>query len=149
MKKITPFLWFDDRLEEALAFYATVFPDTVVRSVTRSAGKVMSATFVLGGHEFMALNGGPHYPHTPAFSLFVSCTTQAEVDDYWAKLTADGGRESQCGWLVDKFGLSWQIIPDALGECIGHPDPAKARRALEAMMSMQKLDIAALRRAVA
>lgn len=146
--RITPFLWFADRLEEAMQFYPTVFPDAKIGKITRHGDKVFSATFELGGQQFMALNGGPR-PFTDAISFFVRCETQAEVDDLWAKLTADGGEESRCGWCKDKFGLSWQIIPDALGRYLSDPDAAKAGRVVQAMMQMRKIDIAALDRAAA
>lgn len=147
MQKITTFLWFNDNAEAAMNLYTSIFKNSKILSVNRygeggpEAGKVMTATFQLEGQEFMALNGGPHFKFTEAISLFVSCDSQAEVDDLWAKLTADGGEESQCGWLKDKFGLSWQIIPTALGEALGDPDPAKAQRAMQAMLQMQKIDI--------
>ena len=110
-------------------------------------GKMFTATFHLEGQEFMGLNGGPNHPHTDAISFFVKCDTQQEVDHYWEKLTADGGQEIQCGWLKDKFGISWQIIPGILGQLLGNPDAAKAQRAMQAMMKMKKLDIAALQAA--
>jgi predicted 3-demethylubiquinone-9 3-methyltransferase (glyoxalase superfamily) len=153
MQKITPFLWFDNNVEEAMNFYASIFKDAETEVLARygvggpmPAGTAMSARFKLNGQEFMALNGGPLFPFTEAISLYVSCETQAEVDELWEKLTA-GGEESQCGWLKDKFGLSWQIIPNALGELLGDPDPAKAGRAMQAMLQMGKIDIAGLRRA--
>ncbi len=152
MQKITPFLWFNDNAEEAMNFYTSIFKNSKILSVNRygegapvPAGTVMTATFQLEGQEFMALNGGPHFKFTEAISLFVNCETQAEVDELWAKLTADGGEESQCGWLKDKFGLSWQIIPSALGEALGNPDPAKAQRAMQAMLQMKKIDIQKLK----
>lgn len=147
MQKITPFLWFNDNAEEAMNFYVSIFKNSQILHVNRlggaepgAEGAVMTATFQLEGQEFMALNGGPHFKFTEAISLFVSCETQAEVDELWAKLTA-GGEESQCGWLKDKFGLSWQIIPKALGECLGDPDPVKAQRAMQAMLQMKKIDV--------
>ena len=144
MAKITPFLWFDDRLEEAAQFYIGVFGDGKILSTSRHGDKVMSMTFVLEGQEFMGLNGGPHFRFNEAVSLFVKCETQAEVDHYWSALTADGGAESQCGWLKDRYGLSWQIIPNALGRYLGDADPAKAQRVGAAMMKMKKIDVAAL-----
>jgi predicted 3-demethylubiquinone-9 3-methyltransferase (glyoxalase superfamily) len=148
MQKIRPFLWFDSQAEEAMNFYVSVFRNSRVGRVSRSGdGSVMSATFQLEGQEFHALNGGPQYKFTPAISLFVSCETQQEVDELWSKLTADGGAEQPCGWLRDKFGLSWQIIPTILGKLLGDKDPARAQRALQAMLKMKKLDIAALERA--
>ena len=151
---ITPFLWFDDNLDDALRFYTAVFPDAVVEEVTRYGpagpgpeGSVMTATFRLAGQTLMGLNGGPHFSFTEAISLFVSVDTQEEVDRLWSTLTADGGQESQCGWLKDKFGLSWQIVPTVLGRLLGSADPAAAGRAMQAMMQMRKLDIAALQAA--
>lgn len=147
MSTITPFLWFDDKAEEAMKFYVAIFKNSKVLGVAPGPdGKVMSATFELNGQEFMALNGGPMFTFTPAISLFVKCETQAEVDYYWEKLTA-GGSEEPCGWLKDKFGLSWQVIPNALGELLGDPDREKAGSALQAMFQMKKIDIAALRAA--
>jgi predicted 3-demethylubiquinone-9 3-methyltransferase (glyoxalase superfamily) len=147
MQKITPFLWFNDNAEEAMNFYVSIFKNSKVGSVSRYGeagpgpkGSVMSATFSLEGQEFMALNGGPHYKFTPAISLYVNCETQAEVDELWEKLSA-GGRKDRCGWLQDKFGLSWQIIPSALPRLLGDKDPAKAQRALQAMLQMDKIDI--------
>lgn len=153
MQKITPFLWFNDQAEEAMNFYTSVFKDSRIVSVSRfgeggpgAAGKVMTATFELYGQEFTALNGGPEFNFTEAISFMVHCETQAEVDELWAKLS-EGGEESQCGWLKDKFGVSWQIIPNALTEMLGDPDPEKARRVTEAMLKMQKIDLPTLRRA--
>jgi predicted 3-demethylubiquinone-9 3-methyltransferase (glyoxalase superfamily) len=154
MQKITPFLWFDNQAEEAINFYMSVFKNSKLIDSSRysegspmPAGTLMTATFELEGQQFMALNAGPHFKFNEAISLFVNCETQAEVDALWAKLTADGGEESQCGWLKDKYGLSWQIIPTALGEMLGDPDREKAGRAMNAMLQMQKIDIATLRRA--
>ena len=148
MKTITPFLWFDDQAEQAMRFYVSVFKNSKVLSVSPGPnGKAMSVTFELEGQAFMALNGGPQFKFTEAISLFVSCKTQDEVDELWAKLTADGGEESRCGWLKDKYGLSWQIIPTALMEMLGDADPGKAGRAMEAMLKMNKIDIKALRAA--
>ena len=150
-QKITPFLWFDDKAEEAMHFYVSIFNDAKVLGVQRQGSgpgaKVFSCSFQLEGMTFHALNGGPHYQFTPAISLFVDCATQAEVDALWDKLLAGGGEESRCGWLKDRFGLSWQIIPATLGKLLGDPDPAKAGRAMQAMMGMKKLDLAALQRA--
>ena len=152
MQKITTFLWFNDNAEAAMNLYVSIFKNSKILSVNRypeggpvHPGEVMTATFQLEGQEFMALNGGPHFKFNEAISLFVSCDSQAEVDELWTKLTADGGEESQCGWLKDKFGLSWQIIPTALGEMLGDPDPAKAQRAMQAMLQMQKIDIQKLK----
>src|SRR5262245_279478 len=153
MQKITPFLWFDGRAEEAMNFYTSIFKNAKVGSVTRYGeagpgpkGKVMSATFELEGQEFYALNGGPHFKFTPAISFFVKCTTQQEVDYYWDKLSA-GGAVQQCGWLTDKFGVSWQIVPTLLGELLGDKNQAKAARVMQAMMKMIKLDIKTLQQA--
>jgi len=151
MQKITPFLWFNDNAEEAMNFYVSVFNNSKVGSVNRYGdagpgpkGSVMSATFQLEGQEFMALNGGPEYKFTPAISLFVSCETQAEVDELWQKLSA-GGKPGRCGWLQDKFGLSWQIIPTALPRLLG--DPSRSQRVMKAMLQMDKFDIRRLEEA--
>lgn len=153
MQKITPFLWFDDNAEEAVELYVSTFKNSKILSVSRmgggepdSKGALMSATFQLEGQQFMALNGGPHFTFSPAISLFVSCETQAEVDQLWTELS-EGGETQECGWLRDKFGVSWQIIPATLGRLLGDPDPAKAQRVMQAMLSMTKLDIAGLERA--
>ena len=143
--KITPFLWFDDKAEEAMRFYVSVFKRSKVLSVTPGPnGTAMSVTFELEGQRIMGLNAGPQFTFTEAISFFVSCADQAEVDDLWAKLTADGGEESRCGWLKDRYGLSWQIVPTALIDALGDPDPEKARRSLEAMLTMKKIDIKTL-----
>lgn len=148
MQKITPFLWFDNNAEDAIQFYVGIFKDSKILNVNRmgDGGAVLTATFQLEGQEFMALNGGPMFKFTEAISLFVSCETQAEVDTLWQKLT-EGGEESRCGWLKDKFGLSWQIIPKALGELMGDPDPVKAQRVMQAMLQMNKIDIQTLKAA--
>jgi predicted 3-demethylubiquinone-9 3-methyltransferase (glyoxalase superfamily) len=146
MPKITPFLWFDNNAEEAVNFYASIFKNTKVLSVHRVDGKVMTVNFELEGQRFMALNGGPMFPFTEAFSIFVSCETQDEVDNYWNRLL-EGGKPSRCGWLKDKFGLSWQIIPKALMELMGDPDPKKSNAVFQAMMKMDKIVIADLQRA--
>ncbi len=153
MQKITPFLWFDNQAEEAMNFYVSLFKNSKILSVSRygeggpgPAGTVMTATFQLDGQEFMALNGGPYFKFTEAISLFVNCETQEEVDVLWEKLL-EGGAEQQCGWLKDRYGLSWQIVPAALGEMLGDPDPKKAQSVMQAMLQMTKIDIAALRRA--
>lgn len=153
MQKITTFLWFDDQAEEAVNFYTSVFKNSRILNVSRYGeggpgpkGTVMTATFQLEGQEFIALNGGPQYKFTEAISLYVSCKTQAEVDELWAKLT-EGGEEGPCGWLKDKFGLSWQIIPTALGELLSDPDPATAQRAMKAMLQMKKIEISKLQEA--
>jgi predicted 3-demethylubiquinone-9 3-methyltransferase (glyoxalase superfamily) len=147
MQKITTFLWFDGNAEEAMKFYVSIFKNSkIVSTMAGPDGKVLTGTFELEGQQFMALNGGPMFKFTEAISLFVNCETQAEVDDLWKKLTA-GGAESQCGWLKDKFGLSWQIIPSALGRLLGDKDRAKAGRAMQAMLQMKKIDIAKLQQA--
>lgn len=145
MSKITPFLWFDGQLEEAVNFYTAVFKDSKIKhSVNGPDGKLMTATFELSGQEFMGLNAGPQFKFTEAVSFFVKCETQQEVDYYWNKLTADGGEESMCGWLKDKFGLSWQIIPDALGELMFTSNQDKSQKVMQAMMKMKKIVIADL-----
>jgi predicted 3-demethylubiquinone-9 3-methyltransferase (glyoxalase superfamily) len=153
MQKIVPFLWFDDKAEEAVNFYVSIFKNSKVGRVTRYGdagpgpkGSVMSATFQLEGQEFYALNGGPMFKFTEAISLFVNCETQTEVDELWEKLSA-GGEESRCGWLKDKYGLSWQIIPTVLGRMLGDQDPDKAKRVMNAMLQMGKIDIARLQQA--
>jgi predicted 3-demethylubiquinone-9 3-methyltransferase (glyoxalase superfamily) len=153
MQKITPFLWFDGKAEDAMNFYVSIFKNSKVMRVTRFGdagpgpkGAVMSATFQLEGQEFFALNGGPQFQFTPAISLFVNCETQQEVDELWEKLSA-GGEKNRCGWLRDKYGLSWQIIPTALGEMLGDRDPAKAKRVMKAMLQMDKIDIKGLKQA--
>ena len=154
MQKITTYLWFDDNAEEAMKFYTSLFKNSKILSTSRypegspgKPGTLMTGSFQLEGQEFMALNGGPQFPFTEAISLLVNCENQQEVDELWAKLIADGGQESQCGWLKDKFGVSWQIIPRQLSEMIGDKDPAKAKRAVDAMLKMNKIDIKALERA--
>ena len=141
MQKITPFLWFDNQAEEAAQFYISIFKNSKLTSVSP-----VMVTFELEGQPFMALNGGPTFKFTEAISLFVSCETQPEVDELWDKLSA-GGSTSRCGWLKDKYGLSWQIIPKALGELMGDPNPGKSGRVMQAMLQMTKIDIAALQRA--
>lgn len=141
MQKIIPFLWFDNQAEDAAKHYISIFKSSKITSVSP-----IMVTFELDGQPFMALNGGPAFKFTEAISLFVSCETQQEVDELWDKLSA-GGSTSQCGWLKDKYGLSWQIIPKALGELMGDPDPGKSGRVMQAMLQMTKIDIAALRRA--
>jgi len=154
MQKITPFLWFDDNAEEAMNFYISIFKNASIVDLTRYpdevpglGGKVMSATFQLEGQDFMVLNAGPQFTFNEAVSFFVSCKTQEEVDDLWTKLTADGGEESNCGWLKDKFGLSWQIIPTLLGELMGDPNPVKVQNVVQAMLQMKKIDSARLQQA--
>lgn len=149
MQTVTPFLWFDDNLEEAVTFYTSVFKDSKAGEIRRGPdGKAFGANWELNGQKFMGLNGGPtHANFTEAISFFVKVETQEEVDELWEKLTADGGEESMCGWLKDKFGLSWQIVPTALEKLLGDPDPERSRRAMQAMLKMRKLNIAALQRA--
>jgi len=153
MQKITPFLWFNDNAEEAMNFYVSIFKNSKVGRVTRYGdagpgpkGQVMSATFTLDGQEFMALNGGPTFSFTPAISLFVSCETQEEVDQLWEKLSAGGAKE-RCGWLKDKYGLSWQIIPTALGKLLADKDDGKSQRVMNAMLKMDKIEIRELQEA--
>ena len=136
MHKITPFLWFDHEAEEAMNHYVSIFKNSKVLSVNRMGGRVMSVTFELDGHKFMGLNAGPKFKFTEAISFFVDCETQAEVDELWERLSA-GGEKGRCGWLKDKFGLSWQIIPSALGKLMGDPDPAKSQAVLQAMLKMR------------
>jgi predicted 3-demethylubiquinone-9 3-methyltransferase (glyoxalase superfamily) len=147
MPTITPFLWFDTQAEEAMNFYASIFKSSRVISINRAEGRVMSVHFELEGQEFMALNAGPAFNFTEAISFFVGCETQQEIDELWAKLTADGGGPSRCGWLKDKFGLSWQIVPNALGRMLSDKDPAKSSRVMNAMLQMQKLDLNRLQEA--
>jgi predicted 3-demethylubiquinone-9 3-methyltransferase (glyoxalase superfamily) len=146
MQKITPFLWFDNNAEDALNFYTSVFKNSKVINIQRMSenGPLFTATFQLEGQEFMVLNAGPRFKFTEAVSFFVKCKTQEEVDEYWYKLIADGGEESMCGWLKDKFGLSWQIIPDALMKLMGDKDRAKAERVMQAMLKMRKIDVQVL-----
>ena len=147
MPTITPFLWFDTQAEEAMNFYASIFKDSKVISVSRAQGKVMSVTFELEGQKIMALNAGPHFKFNEAVSFFVGCETQQEIDELWTRLTAGGGEPGQCGWLKDKFGLSWQIVPNALGRLMGDKDAAKSKRVTDALMQMKKLDVNRLQRA--
>ena len=149
MPSITPFLWFDTQAEEAMNLYTSVFARSKVIAVNRAQGKVMSVQFELEGQKFMALNAGPHFKFNEAISFFVGCETQKEIDELWAKLTADGGEPGRCGWLKDRFGVSWQIIPNSLGRMLSDPDPAKSSRAMQAMMQMSKLDLQELQRAYA
>jgi predicted 3-demethylubiquinone-9 3-methyltransferase (glyoxalase superfamily) len=153
MQKITPFLWFDDRAEEAMNFYTAIFRNSKIVNVTRYGeagpgpkGTVMIGTFQLEGQVLMALNGGPAFKFTEAISLFVNCETQQEVDELWEKLS-EGGKEGLCGWLKDKFGLSWQIVPTALGKMLSDPDPVKSQRVMKAMLQMKKIDIDGLKKA--
>lgn len=151
--KIIPFLWFNDQAEEAMNFYTSIFKNSEVKSVTRYGkagpgpeGSVMTGTFQLDGQEFYALNGGPQFTFTEAISFFVNCETQQEVDEFWEKLS-EGGQKSRCGWLKDKFGLSWQIIPSALGKMLNDKDPGKSKNVMQAMMQMDKIDIGVLQQA--
>lgn len=155
MQKVHPCLWFDDRIEDAVNLYVSVFPGARILSMNRyreagplEKGKVLTVEFELQGQVFTALNGGPQYQFTPAVSFIVDCETQAEVDHYWHGL-GEGGSEQQCGWLTDRFGLSWQIVPKVLGRYLSDPDPARANRVMQAMLQMVKLDIAGLERAYA
>lgn len=152
-QKVIPFLWFNDNAEEAMNFYTTIFKDATIENVTRygkgvpgKEGTVITGIFQIEGQKFYVLNGGPQYQFTEAISLFVNCTTQEEVDELWEKLS-EGGSKSQCGWLKDKFGLSWQIIPTILGKLMGDKDPVKAGRVMQAMMQMTKIDIQKLQEA--
>ena len=148
MKKITPFLWFDTEAEEAMNFYVSVFKNSKAGNVSRGPdGKAFIVNFELNGQEFIGLNAGPQFKFNESVSFYVDCEDQEEVDYYWEKLTADGGEESMCGWLKDKYGLSWQIIPKALTELMGDPDPVKAQRVTEAMLQMRKIEVAELQRA--
>ncbi len=153
MPKITPWLWFDTQGEEAAEFYTSIFPNSKIVEVTRYGpagprpeGTVMTVAFVLDGQEYVALNGGPEFTFSEAISFQISCGSQEEVDEYWGKLT-DGGEEGPCGWLKDRYGLSWQVVPTALSELLADPDPGRSQRAIQAMMQMKKIDIAELRRA--
>ena len=153
MQKITTFLWFDDKAEEAANFYVSIFKNSKIETVARYGdagpgpkGAVMVVTFQLEGQKFTALNGGPQFTFTPAISLLVNCETQEEVDELWEKLSA-GGRKDRCGWLQDKYGLSWQIIPTVLGKLMSDPDPVKSSRVMKAMLQMDKLDIQRLQEA--
>ncbi|HEX9233147.1 MAG TPA: VOC family protein [Candidatus Acidoferrum sp.] len=156
MQKISPFLWFDSNAEEAANFYVAIFKDSKVLKIARygeagpgPAGSVMVVNFQIEGQDFIALNGGPLFKFTEAISFVINCQTQEEVDHYWNKLTAGGGQESQCGWLKDKYGLSWQVTPTILGELLADKDQKKAQRVMQAMLQMKKIDIAALQRAAA
>jgi predicted 3-demethylubiquinone-9 3-methyltransferase (glyoxalase superfamily) len=149
MQKITPFLWFDGKAEEAMNFYVSIFKNSKVLSVSPGPnGKAMSTTFQLEGQEFFALNGGPHFTFSPAVSFFVNCETQQEVDELWEKLS-EGGKKERCGWLKDKYGLSWQIIPSVLSKLLRDKDPVKANRVMQAMLQMDKIDIKRLEQAYA
>lgn len=152
-QKITPFLWLDGTVEEAVNFYTSIFKHSKIVNIHRlgaeapgAKGRVFTATFQLEGQKFMALDGGPQFTFSPAISFFVNCKTQDEVDNYWEKLSA-GGEKQRCGWLKDKYGVSWQIIPSALGELLGDPDPVKSQNVLNAMLKMDKMDIKKLKQA--
>jgi predicted 3-demethylubiquinone-9 3-methyltransferase (glyoxalase superfamily) len=148
MKKITPFLWFDTQAEEAMNFYVSLFKNSKILSVSPgSNGIASSVNFELEGQEFIGFNAGPEFKFNEAISFFVNCNSQAEVDELWNKLSSDGGEEGQCGWVKDKFGLWWQIIPTALGELMGDPNPEKAHRATKAMLQMKKIEIEGLMQA--
>ena len=149
MATINPFLWFDTQAEEAMNFYATIFRNSRILSAQKMGGKVFAVEFELEGQKFMAMNAGPQHKFNESISMFVSVDTQAEVDDLWTKLTSGGGREDRCGWLKDKFGLSWQIIPKALPRLLRDPDPSKAKAAMDAMLTMKKIVIANLEEAAA
>lgn len=153
-QKITPNLWFDGNAEEAAEFYVDVFADGKIDKIARypegspgPAGEVMTVEWELNGQRFIGINGGPQFKFSEAVSFMISCADQAEVDHYWERLTADGGREGQCGWLTDRFGLAWQVVPEGIDEVFGDPDPKRAERAMQAMLGMGKLDLAALRAA--
>lgn len=153
MQKITPFLWFNDQAEEAMNFYTSIFRNSKTGEIRRYAeggpapkGTVMSARFQIEGQELIAFNGGPHFSFTPAISLFVDCKTQEEVDELWGKLS-EGGQPQPCGWVTDRFGLSWQIIPSALGEMLQDKNGAKSKAAMQAMMKMHKIDVQRLQHA--
>jgi predicted 3-demethylubiquinone-9 3-methyltransferase (glyoxalase superfamily) len=159
MQKITPFLWFDNQAEEAVNYYLSIFGNSKIVNIARYGddgarfsgrpmGSVMTIAFQLAGQDFVALNGGPHFTFSPAISFVVSCQTQEDVDRFWARLS-DGGEPGQCGWLKDKFGVSWQIVPSTLGELMSGPDAAKSQRVMQAMLQMTKIDIARLQQAAA
>lgn len=153
MQKITPFLWFDNHAEEAVKFYTSIFKNSKIVSIMRYGeagpgpkGTVMTVTFQLDGQEFVALNGGPHFKFTEAISFVINCKTQEEVDHFWGKLS-EGGEESRCGWLKDKYGVSWQVVPTALVEMLGDKDAEKSKRVMQAMVKMDKIEIKALKQA--
>ena len=149
MRKVTPFLMFQNQLEAAIEFYTATFPDSQVKNVTRTGkdGPILSAEFVVGGQSFMAYNGGPHFSFSEGFSLFVDCEDQDEVDRYWDKLIRAGAKPTQCGWITDPFGLSWQIVPRRFMELIRDENPRKVKAVIDAMMKMVKLDVKALEKA--
>jgi predicted 3-demethylubiquinone-9 3-methyltransferase (glyoxalase superfamily) len=151
MPRITPNLWFDTQSKEAAEFYVSVFPNSKIKAISyytdagpRPAGEVLTVDFVLDGQEFTAIDGGPEFTFDEAVSFLINCADQKEIDYYWDKLTADGGEESQCGWLKDKFGLSWQVVPAGMEELFADPDKSRAERAMRAMLGMKKIDVAAL-----
>ncbi len=153
MPRITPNLWFDTESEEAAQFYVSVFPNSEITAISRyneagprEAGMVLTVDFLLDGQEYTAINGGPEFPFTEAVSLLINCVDQDEVDYYWEKLS-QGGEEGQCGWLKDRYGVSWQVVPGGMAEMLGDPDRARAQRAMEAMLGMKKIDLVALRAA--
>jgi len=148
MSKITPFLWFDTQAEEAMNFYVSLFKNSKVYNISRAPnGNAFTVAFSLDGQDFIGLNAGPQFKFNEAVSMFVNCEDQAEVDYFWNALIADGGEESMCGWLKDKYGLSWQIVPKQLGELMGDPDPLKSGRVMDAMLAMQKIIVADLQKA--
>ncbi|WP_255947105.1 VOC family protein [Streptomyces odontomachi] len=154
MPRITPNLWFDTQGKEAAEFYCSIFPNSKITNVLyygevgpRPAGTVLTVDFELDGQPYTAINGGPEFTFDEAVSLLINCADQDEVDYYWSRLLADGGQESQCGWLKDKYGMSWQVVPEQLGEVLSDPDPERAQRAMKAMFGMRKIDVAALRAA--
>ncbi len=154
MPRITPNLWFDTQGKEAAEFYCSVFPNSKITNVSyfgeagpRPAGTVLTVDFELDGQPYTAINGGPEFTFDEAVSLMINCADQDEVDYYWSRLLADGGRESQCGWLKDKYGMSWQVVPVELGKLLSDPDPGRSQRVMRAMLAMQKIDVAALRAA--
>lgn len=151
MTKVTPFLMFNDQLEAAIAFYTATFPDSEVRNISRTGkdGPITAAEFVVGGQSFKGYNGGPYFSFSEGFSLFVDCEDQREVDEYWDKLVAAGATPSQCGWITDPFGLTWQIVPRRFMELINDRDQAKVKAVMDAMLTMVKLDVAALEKAYA
>jgi len=147
MPAISPFLWFDQQAEEAAHFYVSIFPNSRVVSTMHAQGQVLGVTFELDGRTVMALNGGPRFKFTEAISLFVSCDSQEEIDRYWDQLLAGGGEPSMCGWLKDRYGLSWQVVPSALGAMMGDADPQRGQRVMEALLQMRKIDLPTLERA--
>jgi len=148
MKKVTPFLWFDTQAEEAMNFYCSIFKNSKVLGISRGPdGRAFTVSFELDGQEFMGLNAGPQFKFNEAVSMFINCEGQAEVDYFWNALIVNGGEESMCGWLKDKYGLSWQIVPKQLGELMGDPNPKKSQRVMQAMLKMQKLIVADLQKA--